>query len=151
MQTQTDIIRYPHPVLLKTAAPVENINQQVIDTLDIMTRMLKYHEGVGLAAPQIKISQRLITVYVKNALYQMINPVIKWESVSEKGIEGCLSVPEKYYEVVRAQEIIVQGFTPDQNDVTILADGILARVFQHEIDHLNGILINIDGIRVEIT
>ena len=115
---------YPDPVLLKNAAPVTNIDQHIIDTLNLMTRTMYYYNGIGLAAPQIKISQRIITADVNGRLYQLINPVIEWRTGNTKAIEGCLSLPNKIYEVERADEIIVQGIDPEQKDVSFAVCGV---------------------------
>ncbi len=143
------IILHPNPILLAKAQPVEAIDQTIRDTLDEMVRIMVAHKGIGLAAPQIGISQRLITVMVNSRLYQVVNPLVAWQNGKESDVEGCLSIPNEYYEVNRAKEIVLQGLNPEGKEICVLASDLLARVFQHEIDHLDGILINSRGKRYE--
>jgi peptide deformylase len=106
--------------------------------------------GVGLAAPQVGLSERLIVVeYDENdevedspkKLYVVVNPeIIKMSEETEKGIEGCLSIPALVGEVERSREVVVRGQNRRGQPVKIKAGGWLARIFQHEIDHLDGIL-----------
>jgi peptide deformylase len=143
------IIKHPNPILLAKSQPVEDITQEIRDTLDEMVRIMAAHKGIGLAAPQIGISQRLITVIVNSRLYQVVNPFITWQNGEESYVEGCLSIPKEYYEVNRAKEIVLQGLNPEGKEICVLVSDLLARVFQHEIDHLDGILINSKGKRYE--
>ncbi|MBN2007889.1 peptide deformylase [candidate division KSB1 bacterium] len=139
------IITYPDPILLAIAQPVEEINPEIRDILDEMTHIMNISDGIGLAAPQIGISKRLITVGLNGRLYQLINPNIGWKGGIQTNIEGCLSLPNQEYEVTRAREVVVVGINTDNKPVTLLVDGLLACVFQHEIDHLDGELINASG------
>ena len=145
MNIKKKIITYPHPILMAKSQPVEEINQDILDILDEMTLIMKTNNGIGLAAPQIGISKRLITVYLNEKDYQVINPKINWQQGTSQNVEGCLSIPNKLYEVNRAEEVVIEGFTHDEKEISLLINGLLARVFQHEIDHLNGILINSVG------
>jgi peptide deformylase len=140
---------YPHPTLLAKSQPVEDITQAIRDTLDEMVRIMVAYQGIGLAAPQIGISQRLITVMVNSRLYQVVNPVVAWQNGEQKDVEGCLSIPNEHYEVNRAKEIVLQGLNPEGKEICVLVEDLLARVFQHEIDHLEGILINSKGKHYE--
>jgi len=140
---------YPNPILLAKSQPIEEIDQTIRDTLDEMVRIMVAYKGIGLAAPQIGISQRLITVMVNSRLYQVVNPLITWQNGEESDVEGCLSIPNEYYEVNRAKEIVLQGLNPEGKEICVLVSDLLARVFQHEIDHLDGILINSKGKRYE--
>ena len=107
------------------------------------------HKGIGLAAPQIGISQRLITVMANSRLYQVVNPQVTWQNGKQSDVEGCLSIPNEHYEVNRAKEVVLQGLNPEGKEICVLVSNLLARVFQHEIDHLDGILINSKGKRYE--
>ena len=147
MEQQPEIVTFPHPILLAKAQAVTNIDQTIRDILDAMTLTMINNSGIGLAAPQIGISQRLISVYVSSRLYQVINPEITWQSGTSLDLEGCLSLPDQLFEVSRVKEVVIQGIKPDEKEVCLLANGLLARVFQHEIDHLDGILINSIGKR----
>lgn len=140
---------YPHPILLAKSQLVEDITQEIRDTLDEMVRIMVAYKGIGLAAPQFGISRRLITVMVNSRLYQVVNPVVAWQNGKQSDVEGCLSIPNEYYEVDRAKEIVLQGLNPEGKEICVLVDDLLARVFQHEIDHLDGILINSRGKRYE--
>jgi len=140
---------YPHPILLAKSQPVEDITQEIRDTLDEMVRIMVAYKGIGLAAPQIGISRRLITVMVNSRLYQVVNPLVAWQNGEASDVEGCLSIPNEYYEVDRAKEIVLQGLNPEGKEICVLVSDLLARVFQHEIDHLDGILINSKGKRYE--
>ena len=143
------IIIYPNPILLAKSQPVEEIDQTSRDTLDEMVRIMVAHKGIGLAAPQIGISQRLITVMANSRLYQVVNPQITWQNGKQSDVEGCLSIPNEHYEVNRAKEVVLQGLNPEGKEICVLVSNLLARVFQHEIDHLDGILINSKGKRYE--
>ena len=140
---------YPNPILLAKSQPVEEIDQTLRDELDEMVRVMVSHKGIGLAAPQIGISKRLITVMVNSQLYQVVNPKVAWQNGEQSDVEGCLSIPNEYYEVNRAKEIVLQGLNAEGKEICVLVENLLARVFQHEIDHLDGILINSKGKRYE--
>ncbi|MBN2089455.1 peptide deformylase, partial [candidate division KSB1 bacterium] len=116
--------------------------------LDEMVNVMVTHNGIGLAAPQIGISQRLITVMLNDQLFKVVNPQITWQNEAQDfEIEGCLSIPNEFYIVSRMKKIMVKGLNPEGKEITIVANNLLARVFQHEIDHLDGILINSKGER----
>jgi peptide deformylase len=110
---------------------------------DMFETMYDAH-GIGLAAPQVGISRRLIVVHVNEEdekPFALFNPVVVESSKSkEKGEEGCLSIPNVSALVERPTEVVVEGVDPNGNPVRIEADGMLARCLQHEIDHLDGIL-----------
>jgi peptide deformylase len=149
MNKKNEMIIYPNPNLLSNCHHVEEINQEIKNILNKMVKTMIAYGGIGLAAPQIGINQRLITVMVKKKLYQVINPEIAWQNGTQVNIEVCFSVPNKLYQVSRSEEIVLQGLDPDGKEICILVNGILALVFQHEIDHLNGILINSKGKIIE--
>jgi len=128
------------PVLREKAKPVKEINDSIIRLLDNMRDTLHEYEGVGLAAPQIGISKRVIVVETDDEYYELINPEIVKEEGRMMAIEGCLSIPQLTGKVKRAARVTVKGLNREGKEVTIEADGILARAFQHEIDHLDGIL-----------
>lgn len=142
---KNSIIVYPHPILTAKSQPVDEITPEVRETLDGMAELMITYRGIGLAAPQIGILRRLITAVVDDRLFKVVNPVISWQNGEQTDVEGCLSIPNEKYEVSRAQEIVIQGSSPEGREICVLANGLLARVFQHEIDHLEGILINFKG------
>ena len=140
---------FPEEVLRQKAQDVENFDEDLEELVDDMVETMREAPGVGLAAPQIGISKRIIVVEfgdeydetVPNQLYVLINPEItKKSNATLKGIEGCLSVPGLVGEVERASAVTVVGQDLTGKKVKIRAQGWLARIFQHEIDHVNGLL-----------
>ncbi|MHA6484593.1 peptide deformylase [Paenibacillus sp. strain BS8-2] len=136
------IVKEPDPVLREIAQEVTKFNPNLKKLLKDMAATMYDAEGVGLAAPQIGISKRVIVVDVgdDNGLVEMVNPVIVEQEGEQLGPEGCLSIPNLNGEVRRADRIVVQGQNSDGESITVNASGYFARAFQHEIDHLNGIL-----------
>ncbi|MEW6546322.1 MAG: methionyl-tRNA formyltransferase [Bacillota bacterium] len=130
----------PDPVLRKVAKPVRRVNRQVRDLLDDMLVAMRRARGVGLAAPQVGISRRVIVVDVGDGPIELINPEIVHAEGSETAVEGCLSVPGLVGEVPRYEKITVSGLDRHGRQIWVEAEGLLARAMQHEIDHLNGIL-----------
>jgi peptide deformylase len=139
-----EVKKYPDPLLRKMAALVEEIDDGIHTIIQDMFDTMEDEFGVGLAAPQIGISKRIITVSINEKGFEhlaLINPEIvhasKETAVSE---EGCLSIPRINADVERPREVVVHGTTRNGRAVEIDASGLLARVLQHEIDHLNGVL-----------
>jgi peptide deformylase len=132
------------PVLKQRAREVENLDGDLVRLVDNMYDTMYEAVGVGLAAPQVGVQKRLFTYDDHDddeaSPRVIVNPVIvetKGESVFE---EGCLSIPGLHFEIVRPELITVQGLDLDGNEVVIEADERLSRIFQHEIDHLDGVL-----------
>lgn len=141
-----EIRKYPDPILSKKAERVEKIDQDIQRLIDNMIETLYAAPGVGLAAPQVGRSIRLIVFdpSVRNEegkLTVLINPEIIEKEGEAIMKEGCLSVPGLEAEIKRAENIKVEGLDRNGNAVTVDAKGFLARVIQHEIDHLDGILL----------
>lgn len=134
------IIEEPDEILRATALPVKNINAGVLRVLDNMRDTLYAFDGVGLAAPQIGVSKRIIVVDSGDQLIELINPEIVLAEGEQVGKEGCLSIPNVVGTVKRANRVVVRGLNRDGQPVEYDATELLARAFQHEIDHLNGIL-----------
>ena len=127
------------PVLKKISEPVEKITKRLRKLLDDMSDTMYAGEGVGLAAPQIGESIRVIVVDVdKKNRYDMINPVITHREGSVVDNEGCLSCPDLFGDVERAEKIRVEYISRFGKKKTLEAEGLLARCIQHEIDHLDG-------------
>jgi peptide deformylase len=141
-----EILTYPHPLLKKRSREVGQIDGELKKLIQDMTETMYDAGGVGLAAPQVGISKRVIVVDVspidpQQTFFVMINP----EIVSEEGDidheEGCLSVPDCLEKVKRKEKVRVLGISPEGREVEISGEGILAFALQHEIDHLDGVLI----------
>jgi peptide deformylase len=137
------ILTNPNPILRQVAEPVETTEilssefQKLID--DMIETMIK--DGVGLAAPQVGVSRRLIIVKMKHGPEAFINPKIFSASIRQtKGEEGCLSIPGVWGIVKRHVKVKVKAINRRGEKVLIKASGLEAVIFQHEIDHLNGIL-----------
>lgn len=128
------------PVLRQVAKPLNRVTKRTKKLIKDMKQTMRAAEGIGLAAPQVGVSQRVIVVDTGGDVIAMINPVIEQSSGEEIDVEGCLSIPGKRGYVKRASEIVVSGLQEDGTPVRYRAEGLVARIFQHEIDHLDGVL-----------
>lgn len=143
--SDTKIRVYPDSILQTKAAEIENIDGRVVDLADDMAQTMYAAPGVGLAAPQVGVSERLIVIDVTNpegkkGLITLVNPeIIEMEGqVVEE--EGCLSLPGIRENVSRAARVLARGYDLNEREREIEAIGLLAVALQHEIDHLDGIL-----------
>ena len=141
-----DIKKYPDPVLTKKAKKIKNIDQEIQKLIDDMIETMYAAPGVGLAAPQVGHSLRLAVFdssvkEEEGLLTVMINPEIIEKNGEIIMKEGCLSVPGLEAEIKRSEQVKVIGLDRNGHTVTIEATGFLARVIQHEMDHLEGILL----------
>jgi peptide deformylase len=139
------ITKYGAEVLRKVAEPVEEINEEIMQIASDMLDTMYASEGVGIAAPQIGISKRIIIVDTNpsdasSKPIVLINPEIVEKDGIMNAEEGCLSVPKVKGDVKRAEKVVVEGLDLEGNKVRIEGTEMLARAFQHEIDHLNGTL-----------
>ncbi len=134
------IIQVPDPILYKKCRVVENFDQKLHDLLDDMKETLEYANGAGLAAPQVAILKRVAIVMTDDGYFELINPVIKSAKGSQTDMEGCLSVKGKYGKVTRAKEVVVVAQDRYGKEQKYKVKGYTARAFQHEIDHLDGII-----------
>jgi peptide deformylase len=143
------IVAVPEKILRRKARPISKFGDDLQVLIEDMIDTMRDAPGVGLAAPQVDVSQQLIVVEygddedetVPKKLYVMANPVITRASTeTEIGVEGCLSIPGIVGEVERSTGITVKGQNRHGQPMTVKARGWLARIFQHEIDHLNGVL-----------
>jgi len=144
-----EIVTLPNPILRRKTRKVADFGPELQTLIDDMVETMREAPGVGLAAPQVNVSQQLIVVEfgdeededVPPKLYILTNPEIaKLSKETALGAEGCLSIPGIIGEVERAEAAVVKGFNRRGQPVKIKAKGWLARIFQHEIDHLNGVL-----------
>ena len=137
-----EIRTFGDPVLKSRATPVKEFDESLEHLAEEMMRVMREAEGVGLAANQIGRLKRIFVAAHEDEEYAIVNPVIEERSeTTEKDIEGCLSIPETRVEVERATAVTVSGQDSSGEPVRVEAEGLLARIFQHEIDHLDGVLI----------
>ncbi|ADG82646.1 peptide deformylase [Thermincola potens] len=134
------IVEIGDPILKEKCRPVNKITPNIIKLLDDMADTMYDANGVGLAAPQIGVGKRVIVVDVGDGLIELVNPEIVHREGSETDVEGCLSIPGIQGQVPRYAKVRVRGMNREGNRVEYEAEGLLARAFQHEIDHLEGIL-----------
>jgi len=137
------IIKYGQPVLHAPARPIESIDDGVHALIDDMVKTMYVAPGIGLAAPQIGVPLRLFVVDLSvgrsaGELIVMINPEVVAREGMQTEEEGCLSVPGFNATVVRPTRVVVKGLDADGREQTLEGDGLLARAFQHEMDHLDG-------------
>jgi len=147
-----EIITLPHPTLRRKAHKVTEFGPELQTVVDDMVETMRQSPGVGLAAPQVNVPLRIIVVEygsdesdedeeAPKKLYTVINPeIIRPSPETVLGTEGCLSVPGIVGEVERIEALTVKGLSRRGQPITIKAKGWLARIFQHEIDHLDGII-----------
>ncbi len=143
MKKKVEIVRtFPDSTLKIKTKNVKSISESVIKTLDEMVKVAKMADAAGLAANQIGISRSLAVVLLEDGDFlKMINPVLKESEGEEVDEEGCLSVPDSVIKIPRSTRVLVEYLDTDGNIKTFEASGFTAKVLQHEIDHLNGLLI----------
>ncbi|RQD77814.1 MAG: peptide deformylase [Candidatus Syntrophonatronum acetioxidans] len=129
-------------ILKEKASLVKEITPNIIGILEDMAETMYCEEGIGLAANQIGIPKRLVVIDIQDGnLLELINPEIMEQEGKEVGIEGCLSFPGILGEVPRATRVVVEALNREGKKIKLEANGLLARVLQHEIDHLEGKLL----------
>jgi len=143
------VVNYPAEILEQACKPVVKFDRKLAKVLDNMYDTMIEYDGVGLAAPQIGLDQRIAIVDIDDELgtIEMINPVILETSGEQTGPEGCLSFPGLFGEVTRPNFVKIEAFDRKGRKYTLEAEGFLARAIQHEIDHLDGILFTTRVIR----
>ena len=135
------------PVLRTKAEPVDTISDELRELIEPFVETMKKEDGIGLAANQIGIAKRFIAVSDQGNVYVLFNPeILKWSAKTEVAEEGCLSLPGLQVAVERSAKVVARGTQQDGTDIELVARGLFARVIQHEMDHLNGILI-VDHVR----
>ena len=137
-----DIRMFGDPVLKTRAAPVETFDGSLAHLAEEMLVTMREHEGVGLAANQVGRLKRVLVAAVEEETFVLVNPVVE-EAADTTGqaLEGCLSIPEIQVEVERPTAVTISSQDTSGAPLRIEASGLLARIFQHEIDHLDGVLI----------
>ena len=138
------LVTVPNLVLTQTTKPIKVVDKKILQTVIEMKRVLnscRDPEGVGLAAPQVGKSLALCIIKTEGKTYILINPKIKSKSWKKEICEeGCLSFPGKFIPVKRSARVKVEALDRNSKKVILKVEGLLGRAFQHEIDHLNGIL-----------
>ncbi len=152
-----EIVTVPEPVLRRKARKVTDFGNELQTLIDDMVETMRAAPGVGLAAPQVNVPLRVIVVEfgdeedenVPPKLYTLVNPeIVRSSNEMVVGTEGCLSIPGFIGDVDRMKSVTVKGQNRRGQPVRIKAEGWLARIFQHEIDHLEGILFTDRALRV---
>ena len=143
------IVHMGEPVLREKAKEVPKITPNILKLLDNLADTLEDARGLGLAAPQIGVSKRVAIIHMEGELIELINPVVLQVKGESLGSEGCLSVPGTQGEVVRSWYVRVQALDRAGETRVYEAEGLLARAFQHEIDHLDGVLFVDKASRLE--
>lgn len=147
--TLRQVIHVPHPALRKTARPVVEFDSALDQLLEDMVETMQAEAGVGLAGPQIDVNQRVIVVQYGDennpdlppALYTLVNPrITNFSEETAVGAEACLSIPDLMGDVERAVRITLEAQNRRGEPIKMKPRGWLARIFQHEVDHLDGIL-----------
>ena len=159
--TLRTIVTLPDPVLKRKAHTVTKFDKDLLTLLDDMVETMRDAPGVGLAAPQIGLSDRIVVIEyyereedeenedAPKKVWAIINPeIVKSSEETLMGVEGCLSIPGLLGEVERHAEVQVKGLNRHGKPMKVKAKGWLARIFQHEIDHLNGVLFTERATRV---
>ncbi|MDD5145859.1 MAG: peptide deformylase [Candidatus Pacebacteria bacterium] len=136
-----EIKKYPNPILRKKAQEVKEMTPEIKRLAFDMAETMKKNKGAGLAAPQVGELQRIIAVQTNEGAKIFINPeILKKSKETQINEEGCLSAPGLFFKIKRSKEVEVKALDENGSEINISASGLLATVFQHEIDHLNGVL-----------
>ena len=155
--TVREIITVPHPTLKRNARKVTDFGPKLQTLIDDMVETMREAPGVGLAAPQIDVPLQVIVVEfgdeedetVEPSLYTIVNPeIVRPSRETVVGTEGCLSIPMLVGDVERNESVTIKGFSRRGQPMKIKTKGWLARIFQHEVDHLNGVLFTDRAIQV---
>jgi len=135
------VVIYPDPILREKSKHVEEVSEEIRQLIEDMAETMYASRGIGLAAIQVRVLSRVIVVNVGDGLIALINPeILEGEGMNQME-EGCLSLPGVLVDVKRSEKVRVKGLNEKVEEVVIDAEGLLARAIQHEIDHLNGILV----------
>lgn len=129
------------PVLRQPTPKVDLVDESIVRLVEDMIETMHAAPGVGLAAPQVGVQKRLFVYDIGDGPHAVINPEISDHRGEWTYDEGCLSVPKLFWPIVRPQQVHLRGRDLDGREISIEADELLARVFQHEVDHLDGMLL----------
>ena len=142
-----EIFQAGNPVLRKKAKLVTEIDDRIITLLDDMLETMRAADGCGLAANQVGVLRRVVVIEVEDELFELINPEIVSTEGTQEEVEGCLSNPGIAGYVARPQKVVVRAYDRKGDLYEYTGEGLLARAFCHEIDHLDGILFTDKMIR----
>ena len=135
------VVKVPAEVLRSVAKPVDRISKKTQFLIDDMVRIMKMANGIGLAAPQVGVSSRVVIIAPDgNRPIPLINPEIISEQGEVIGQEGCLSIPGLYGDVRRSAQVVVRALDRKGKAIELELEGLASRIIQHEVDHLNGVL-----------
>jgi len=140
------VIKFPAPILRKKAKAVKSVTPEIVKLIDDMIETMHLAPGVGLAAPQVGKSLRVITADIGEGPIALVNPKLLKQSGSQTFFEGCLCLPGVEAPVERASQVSVKGLDREGKEVEVNAEGLMATVLQHEIDHLEG-MVFIDRVK----
>ena len=143
-----NVVKEGDDVLRKQARPVIEFNKRLHILLDDMAETMYATNGVGLAANQVGILRRVVVIDVGEGLIELVNPEIVEKSGNQEEVEGCLSSPGEYGITKRPMRVKVEAFDRFGNEVSYEGEGLLARAFCHEIDHLDGVLFKDNVVRM---
>lgn len=138
-KTELKLVTWPNKILNIKCKPVAFVDEQIREILDEMYNVMVEKKGIGLAANQVGLDKRLIVIGLDEQVFKLVNPYIFKKEGNIKIVEGCLSFPGLEIEVKRAKKIWVSALNHKGEEINIEATDLLAVVFQHEIDHINGI------------
>jgi peptide deformylase len=141
METKLKILTWPNRILRKKCKKVKSIDDKIKKMFNEMRLLLIESKGVGLAANQVGVDLSLALIEIEDKIFKIINPCITKKEGKVKFLEGCLSFPDLEVEVERAKKVWVSYLNEHGEQIDLELDGVLSIIFQHEIDHLNGILI----------
>lgn len=145
MMPVMEILKFPHPVLRRRAAEIARIDDRVRELAKSMIETMHKAPGIGLAAPQVGVSERLIVVDLSagedpKEVVILVNPEIVTSEGEIEFEEGCLSIPDLNEKVTRAHKVTVRGYDLEGREVEISGEELMAVALQHEVDHLDGVL-----------
>lgn len=143
-----NVVKEGDDVLRKQARPVIEFNKRLHILLDDMAETMYATNGVGLAANQVGILRRVVVIDIGEGLIELVNPEIVEKSGNQEEVEGCLSSPGEYGITKRPMRVKVEAFDRFGNEVSYEGEGLLARAFCHEIDHLDGVLFKDNVVRM---
>ena len=143
-----NIVKEGDPVLRKVCRPVTEITPRIRQLLDDMAETLEEANGAGLAAPQVGILRRIVLVDTGDEVLELINPEIIAAEGEQQEVEGCLSVPDVWGITDRPMKVTVRAMNRDGEEFTVTGEGLVARCFCHELDHLDGHLFTDKAIHI---